>query len=192
VEQAFGREVLRERSQNRINYTLKRIGNTLPNGIDGQIHLGHWIDFYCDDTVSLWRQLAFSHGKELVAPFATAAAARTALSIAANKRYFSNGRVKYLLKDLLHRRLPEYDVDKPKGHSGLPTERFAVERIFDRAREIFSPPDYLGPIISVVREVTDPVAETRWNLLTLCAWHHRVFTNAKLTPHPRSRCFVFH
>jgi asparagine synthase (glutamine-hydrolysing) len=190
VARLFGQAQV-EASLNRcIAYTIARIGAQIPNGVDGQLHLGHWLDFYCDDTISIWRQLGFGRGKELVAPFSGERAMRAALSIPASKRYVYQGRVKYLLKDLLHRRVPAYNVEKPKGHSGLPLHRFAQEGVFESLADIYPAPPYLEGI-SRALEGTAGLAETRWNFFALSVWHHEVLANRHLRQHGRSRNYGF-
>jgi asparagine synthetase B (glutamine-hydrolysing) len=184
----FGSAQVNASLRRRAAYTLACIGADIPRGIDGHLHVGHWVDFFCDDTVSLWRQLGFDRGKELVAPFATETAARMALSIPAAQRYISHERVKYLLKDLLRRRVPAYDVDKPKGHSSLPLYRFANDGLFESMREAYPTPSYLEPISFALSSTSmgQSFAETRWNLFALTVWHHEIVCNKHLRCHQAS------
>jgi hypothetical protein len=189
--QVFGTKQVQASVAHRIDYTIERIGSDIPKGVDGQLHLAHWVDFYCDGTLSLWRQLGFGRGKELAAPFGTTAAVRTALGIPAGRRYAAKGRIKYLLKDLLRRRVPRYDVDKPKGHSGLPLSRFADDGLFDSLMYVYPTPPYLEEVSRALSRSTAVRAfpETRWNLFTLSVWHHKIISNESLGPHRTSRYF---
>jgi Asparagine synthase len=189
----FGSTSVQASLLRRIDYTIGRIGPEIPKGIDGQLHVGHWIDFYCEDTLSLWRQLGFGRNKELAAPFGTAAAARIALSIPAGRRYVSGGRVKYLLKDLLRHRVPDYDVDQPKGHGGLPQHRFAGEGVFASMANLYPTPPYVDEVsLALSSDASGQrFADTRWNLFTLSVWHHAIVANHQLRRHQTSHHFEF-
>lgn len=185
IEEYFGRDAVIRALHNRLDYTLKRLPAKIPPGIHGHLHVGHWVDYFCEDTFAIWRQLGFSRKKMLVTPFGTPDAARIAIGIPAFQRYARRGRVKYLLKDLLKSRLPAYDVDQRKGHSGLPLERFVADGFVDTLVERYGVPTELTDLAVALqsREMRQKHAQTWWNIATFAVWTREVLANPDLRPH---------
>lgn len=178
--QILGADLVRQRLEARLAYIEERLeGNVrCPGSARSHLHVGHYIHFFCDDAVSLWRQAAQARGKALYAPFNSRRLSEAVLRIPSPDRYVRNGRVKHLLKDLLARRLPGYRVDKRKGSSGLPFARFWTQGPLKNAAERYARPDFLEP--QLWRRIIREPGWLAWNVFTLALWEQlvlRVATN---------------
>ena len=184
IQAHFGRDAVTRALEKRLEYTLSRIGHKVPKGLYGHLHVGHWVDYHCDDTLAIWRQLGFGRRKKLVAPFGTPSVARVAMSIPARDRYIRDGRTKYLLKDLLRKRLPAYDVDQPKGHSGLPLARFVSDGVIGSMLRDYGVPPELETLVRELESAdrTHAHCDTWWNVASLVVWYWEVLKNADLRP----------
>jgi hypothetical protein len=174
----LGEELVRERLEARLQYVLDRVELSHAAAPPArQLELGHWIDFYCDDTVSIWRQLAHARGKRLLAPFTAGAVARAAQASAVATRYIHHGEVKPVLKKLLSRRLPVYPVYQQKGGSGLPVERYFTGGPLRSVLSDYPMPDFLDERTRMrLRSGALPGASIwlAWNAAVFSIWQERV------------------
>jgi asparagine synthetase B (glutamine-hydrolysing) len=187
VRELVGDTQVDERLQARFDYVRNRVqfSHAADDTLIRQLEVGHWIDFYCDDTVSLWRQLAIGRGRALHAPFATRTLAQSALEVPVRKRYLRGGRVKHLLKSLLRRRLRGYPANQPKGGSGLPFDRYYRTGPLRDAFERYGIPDFIPA--GWKSRVRDEPSWLTWNALTFAIWYERVLQNPEL-PLPSLVC----
>lgn len=134
------------------------------------------------DAASVDRHLAQANGKRVVMPFTSPRVVAELLRVPAEQRYIKGLAGKWVLKDLLARRLPGYAVNQRKNATGLPFERYydngPLTGIWDR----YDIPDFIRPAIrdSVVAK---PTAVT-WNAMTHAMWSERIERNAGLRPLP--------
>ncbi len=179
VVRLLGSAAVRAAYEQRTAY-VSRIAPHLPyaqSGLASHLETGHLIDFFTDDAVSIWRQLAHARGKELFAPFTDRAVVLESFADPSPGRFIRDGRVKPTLKKLLQQRVPAYEIDKPKQASGLPFERYYESGPLSDVWSAYAVPDF------VARGATDPdVARgtsTAWNLVTWAIWDADVVRNPK-------------
>ncbi len=182
-----GERLVEERLQARLEYVRScvELPTESPDALSAHLELGHWLDFYCDDTVSLWRQLAHGRGKFLIAPFTNPEVARAALEVAVRDRYVRRGTAKHLLKSLLKRRLPAYPVHQPKGGSGLPFVRYAQEGPLREVFRRYAIPDFAG--LEDARALLSTPSWITWNAMTYAIWSSRVLHSRTLAPPEHTR-----
>lgn len=137
---------------------------------------------------SRWRQMAHAHGNTLVNPFETRSLVECALRVPADRRFIQGptaGRdltTKYLLKQLLARRLPEYPTQREKGAGVLPFERYISE---GPLADVFDTYDVPAFVPDDKREaVLEESGRQAWNVLTYAVWRDLVQQNPDLTPAP--------
>lgn len=187
VRELLGERLVEERLQARLEYlrAVAELPERRGTGLAAHLELGHWIDFYCDDTVSLWRQLAHGRGKSLFAPFTSRSVAESALAVPTDERYIRRGNPKHLLKSLLRRRVPAYPVNQPKGGSGLPFLRYIRTGPLRDALLEYPLPAFVG---AAQREaLLRAPSWITWNVLTYAIWSERVLRNAAINPPPHLR-----
>jgi asparagine synthetase B (glutamine-hydrolysing) len=126
AERVIGAATMQQRIEARATYVAERFRSEErdDNPLFAHLEFGHMLIFYCSDAMSHWRQLAQIQGKSLLAPYASRSVVEAALAVPRNRRYIDRGRIKYLAKDLLKRRLPSFDVDAPKAGGDLPIQRY--------------------------------------------------------------------
>lgn len=185
VAEILGADVVAQRLQARLEYVEGRLEEDVRQrgSASGHLHVGHWIQFFCDETVNLWRQAAHARGRVLHCPFTSQRLCETVLRIASPERYVRHGRAKHLLKDLLARRLPGYPVDQRKGSSGLPFARFWLTGPLRGVTERYPMPDFLDPRLQ--RRIVNEPGWLAWNLFTFALWEQRVLRRGG-APSPRA------
>ena len=148
------------------------------------MHVGQWVDFFCEDTDTVWRQLGFARGREMYTPFAGKAVAELALGLPSPERYVRDGEPKHVPKTLLGEWFPDYDRSKPKGNGNFPADRFLtagpLASIFDR----YEVPDFAPDIRGDIAEHSPGLA---WNLAGYAVWRDRVLRADDLEPASHTR-----
>jgi Asparagine synthase len=189
VTKILGAELVAQRVQARLAYVEGRLASTVrrPGTLADHLEVGHFVNFFCDDALSLWRQAAQARGKTLYAPFTSRRLVETVLRIPSPDRYLRGRRFKHLLKDLLARRLPTYPVDQRKGSSGLPFARFWSKGPLRGAAERYPKPDFLEP--QLWKRIIDEPGWLAWNVFTLALWQQRVLRRGAALPPPAVRVF---
>jgi hypothetical protein len=182
AERILGLAKIRERIEVRVAYTAERFHSEErgTNPLFAHLEFGHMLSFHCGDGVSRWRQIAHARGKSLLLPFTSRSVVAEALSVPRTHRYIAQGRVKYLLKDLLKRRRPTFDIDAPKAGGDLPFARYFMNGALTEAFDHYA-------ITGLVDRQTALAARAApdwltWNLLTLAIWRDQVLADPALVP----------
>jgi hypothetical protein len=183
----LGEDTVRTRIEQRAEYVRARFRSMDESGnwLHAHLEFGHMIDFYCDDSVTQWRQLAQWHGKSLIAPFLARPVVECALAVPRSRRYIKRNRVKYLLKDLLKCRLPAFDADAPKGAGDLPIKRYLESGCLKGVFDQFPMPDFVEP--TTAAGLTQSSVWITWSLLTFAIWQDLVLRDQNLGLRPRTR-----
>jgi asparagine synthetase B (glutamine-hydrolysing) len=182
----LGTEKVRERMERRVALAGERFQSEESDGNPAFAHLelGHMASFLCEDSISHWRQLAHTHGKTFLAPFACRSVVESALAVPRRRRYVAGGRAKHLLKDLLKRRLPAFDVNAKKLGSDIPIARFFTTGPLRGAFEQFPMPDFVDR--SVRPALQEHPDWLNWNLLSLAVWQKEVLRDPGLAIGPQT------
>lgn len=180
-----GREAIERRQRARYEYALERVPEPSGDPYARHMHVGHWIDFFCEDAITVWRQVGLARGCEMHTPFAGKDVASLAAAVPSPERYVDRFEAKHLPKKLVDRHYPEYDQRKPKGNGNLPVERFfesgPLADVFDR----YPLPSFVPE--SVAEDVPDRLPGFAWNLAGYAIWRDRVLRNDDLAPAPNTR-----
>jgi asparagine synthetase B (glutamine-hydrolysing) len=138
------------------------------------------------DLAFLDRHLGQTEGKRIALPFTDPGVVAALLRVPARRRYIKGVSGKWILKEILSRRLPDYPVNQRKLATGLPFERYyesgPLSGIWDR----YDVPDFVNSIRGDI--VAEPSAVT-WNALTHAVWSERIERNADLEPIPPALTF---
>lgn len=180
VVRLFGTDAVAGRLSARLEYTEERLTGEAPHDlVDAHLELGQLLDFFCDDGVSIWRQLAHGHGKYLDSPFTSRELVESSFLLPARDRYARFGNEKRTLKDILVERLPEYPVDQPKGASGFPFQRLyptgPLRHVFDR----YGRPGFLD---ADAANLCDRGHDFCWNVLAYTVWSSRIAAGSSIEP----------
>ncbi len=169
LAEAFGTAQIEKRLAARLEYVLDLCPFVIPDagGVDAQIEAAHLVGYFCEDTLSIWRQAAMSQRGYLIGPFSHPAIIPAALRFRRRDRYRRSGETKPALKALLRSRLPEYDARLPKLSSGLPLERFLKSGPL-RDTRYFVPAKFFPN--HRARDESGYPPWIAWGILTLAAW----------------------
>ena len=83
VERIVGTAMMRQRIEARAAYVAARFHSEERDAdpLFAHLEFGHMMDFYCTDSISRWRQLAYADGKSVLAPFAGRSIVAAALTV---------------------------------------------------------------------------------------------------------------
>lgn len=171
AERAFGVDAVRRRLDARLASLARLIpeaGWSVPSP-EWHLTIGHLLDFWMDDTVSVWRQVAHARGVSLAAPFTHPEVVRAALRIPVRERYHRTSTDKPALKALLAARLPEYPVRQKKGASGLPADRLVSEGVLGPLVASHASP-LVGWAHSALPLPTGGDGRAAWAALSIALW----------------------
>ena len=182
----FGPERVRARLEERIDYALRRIELSAPRDdrFLRHLELDQWIEIFSDQMLPN-RHLATAHGKTVVAPYAAGPLLSCALKVPVAQRYLRGFEAKYLLKEVLRKRLPSYPTSQRKLATALPFRRYYESGPLARVWERYAVPDFFEGEARA-RVVEQPSWMT-WNAITYAIWEDRVAKNPDLAPIPSSR-----
>jgi hypothetical protein len=185
----LGAETVRERIESRAIYVTERFRSEERGGSPLFEHLefGHVLSLLTDEPLSNWRQLMHTYGKCMLAPFVCRSVVEAALAVPRSRRYVANGRMKYLLKDLLKRRLPAFEVDVRKATGDLPLARYFLGGPLKNAFERYAMPDFVDRDVAAA---TCAAADwLTWNLLSFAIWRDEVLSDTALALPSSTRVF---
>jgi asparagine synthetase B (glutamine-hydrolysing) len=128
-------------------------------------------------------ELARAHGVRVMAPFLMSAAIESLSRIPVVDRYHKGMTGKWMLRDLLSLRLPEYPVGQRKRNTSLPFTRYCTDGPLTGIWERYSPPDLFEGQARrdlVANRLDEAVL---WNAIAYAIWDERVVRSRDLTPH---------
>ena len=147
----------------------------------GHLELVRW-RHTMGDMSSHDRHLAQSNGKRVVLPFTSSAVVAELLRVPVEQRYIKGLAGKWVLKEILAGRLPEYAVNQRKNATGLPFERYYASGPLSDIWDRYDVPDFISPAIRE-RVVANPSPVT-WHAIAHAIWSVRIERNADLRPLP--------
>lgn len=196
IEEVFGSDAVKRRLQARLDL----VGAIVPGVVSGlnpgegagsrfhqHLDLGQMVDYFSEEMLSSLRHLGHAYGASFASPFSARPVLDAALSIPPAQRYVKGLETKYLLKRLLHRRLPAYPVGQRKGYGGLTFPDLypngPLAGVWERypVPEAFATENY--------RTLLESASQATWNLITLAAWQARIQNNPGLEAIAGSRSF---
>jgi hypothetical protein len=186
----LGETEVRNRIERRAGYVAARFSNENSPAapLYRHIEFSHVVSLLCEETIVLWRQMAMARGKSLQTPFASNRLFGRALDIPVEQRYARKGEAKFLLKGLLARRLPGFDVGIPK-RGGLPIERWFESGPFRHGFETYGRPDFLSE--QEFSELNRSGGWLRWTLLTYVIWKKLCIMNPSISLCPETQVFEY-
>ncbi|HHC08753.1 MAG TPA: asparagine synthase [Actinobacteria bacterium] len=161
---------------------------SLPQGRDfaAVVETMHWTYLF-EDELRIDLHLAGANGKRLASPFLDPATVDALASIPSPDRYVRGLRGKWILKDVLARRVPGYPVDQRKQSTALPFARFyrsgPLSQIWDR----YEVPDVFDGALR--DDIVEGGGGLTWNAITHAIWMERVVRNPDYRP-PAARLLV--
>jgi asparagine synthetase B (glutamine-hydrolysing) len=148
---------------------------------ENHLEAHHHINFVCEESFRIWRQVATSHKKSIYTPFNSPRVFDAAMSIPPASRYMDKKTTKHLLKKLLSRKMPSYPIDQRKLGGVLPIARFMSQGPLSEFWQHYQLPEFMDKKTFETISKQDPKA--LWQLLTFSVWKKRIVTlNTSPTP----------
>jgi asparagine synthetase B (glutamine-hydrolysing) len=144
----------------------------------------HQLRYTISDLAYLDRHLSHSYGKTAVQPFTAWPLLAEALRIPAANRYIKGLQGKWVLKEVLEKRVPNYPIRQRKLATGLPFERYYSDGPLSGIWEKYRMPDFVAPEFRSA--VMDTPSAVTFNAITHSIWSERIEKNADLAPLPAS------
>ncbi len=121
-------------------------------------------------------------GKEQVQPYSSWRVISEHLKVPARQRYYRGFAGKWMLKELLARRLPDYRVNKRKLATGLPFARYYANGPLARVWDRYEVPSVIpAELHDAIRSAPSPMT---WKAITHAIWLDQVVKDADLAAHP--------
>ncbi len=144
------------------------------------IEIAAWRNIFSDLALH-GNHAAQALGKRQVQPFSSWRVISEHLKIPARDRYVKGLTGKWVLKNLLTRRVPDYKANKRKLATGLPFDRYYRNGPLTGIWQKYAIPDAIpanlrGPLVETPSAVT-------WNAINHSIWADRIATNSTLQPH---------
>lgn len=128
------------------------------------------------------RLLGHPVGKRVEQPFTDAEVIEALLTVPASRRYVKRLAGKWVLKDMLARRVAGYPVNQRKNATGIPFLRYCVDGPLVDIWDRYDVPDFIPA--SERRAVMEHPSPVTWHALTHAIWMDRIGANRDLMPHP--------
>lgn len=187
----FGHEAIEARLIERMANMKRIVSLTAPSTNRFLVHLeaAQMIDYLTEDMMMYFRHLAHGSGKSISSPFLHRETFDAALSVPVSQRYVRRGRGKYLIKELLRRRVPDYPADQRKGYSAVSFESYFADGPLRQAWDRYPLPARLDPRFEHAIRTGSSV--TTWKALTLSIWEREIMGNRALAPLPGTTYLTF-
>ena len=146
------------------------------------IEFGSWRDAFADH-IRIDREAARVHGVDVRAPFTMAPAITALTRVPMADRCIKGYTGKWMMKEMLTKRLPEYPVGRQKQHTSLPFTRYCTNGPLTGIWNRYMPPDiFQGQARQdlVANKLDEAVL---WNAIAFAIWDTRVAQNPNLKPH---------
>lgn len=145
------------------------------------IEIAQWRFIFADLAIH-GQHAVHAHGKSQVQPFSSYRVISEALKVPAQKRYVKGLNGKWMLKALLSKRVPDYQVNKKKLATGLPFARYYESGPLQGFWDKYDVPSLFSNELRS-KLVGCPTAVT-WHAINHAMWLKRIVENADLAPHP--------
>ena len=182
-ESIVGEEALRQQRREQLDFLLERVDleATDEGPFLAHTEIVQWMVTLAG-AVMRDRMMAQARGALISGPYGDWRVLNELARVPVTERYITGLRAKWLLKELLLERVPDYPVDQRKKATALPWRRFyeqgPLKDIWDR----YDVPD-LFQGADRDQLINNPTITT-WNAITYAVWEERIAKNPDLKPFP--------
>ncbi|MDJ0664458.1 MAG: asparagine synthase C-terminal domain-containing protein [Acidimicrobiia bacterium] len=182
LERAVGRKAIDAANQASLDYAVDRVVLTADpmSRFFSQIELAHWHVVMVNPVRSA-NAACQAAGKSSFAPYCAPNVLNALATIPVRDRYIRGLSAKWILKELLTRKVPDYPVNQRKKATALPWRRFYENGPLQDVWERYEVPD-LFDSEQRAELVARPIATT-WVAISHAIWLERVVRNDDLQPH---------
>lgn len=186
LNQTFGQDMVSDRLHARLEYMTGRVTRVGPSAKKFVQHFetAQLVDYFCEDTFALYRQLALARGKTLFSPFLDRKVVESAMAIPARIRYINKNKGKFFLKQLLKSKLPEYKTNKNKAYPFVHFPSYYPDGPLSSVWERYRFPDVFPKSVKE-RLVQEPNILT-WQAIKYAIWEDEIQKNSHLADLPKA------
>jgi asparagine synthase (glutamine-hydrolysing) len=184
LERVFGSDLVEQRLNARLEYILQRLISAAPqsNRFLQHVEIAQWVSLLSAGHTVCWRQLAQAYSKSLVTPYTSRTLTNTVLEIPVVDRYVKGLQGKYLLKQVLQKRLPGYPVSQRKAYLHISFERYYESGPLSTIWERYQFPDFVDRCSRNL--ILDGASALTWHAVAYAIWQDRVLNNSNLRGAP--------
>ncbi|MGI9666751.1 MAG: asparagine synthase-related protein [Acidimicrobiia bacterium] len=143
--------------------------------------LVQWRDTMSDNT-TVRRLAALSDGTHGVLPYTDARVIEALLEAPADGRYIKGLAGKWVLKDILAKRVPGYPVNQRKNATGLPFQRYVADGPLTGIWNQYDFPEFVDS--QLANDVRANPSHVTWQALSHAVWLDEIGNNPSLVAHP--------
>lgn len=182
LERVVGLEAIDAANRSSLDYAVKRVVRTADptSRFLSHIELAHW-HIVMVNPLSANHAASQAAGKRSLGPYLAPNVLNALATIPVSDRYIRGMSAKWILKDLLQRKVPDYPVNKRKKATALPWQRFYENGPLTGIWERYDVPD-LFTGAERAELVAHPIPTT-WVAISHAIWLERVVRNDQLQPH---------
>jgi asparagine synthetase B (glutamine-hydrolysing) len=182
LAETLGMDVVLAALEAKLRYVEERVEiETSPRDrVTSNFEYRHWA-FTLADPLVVERHQAQGRGKALINPFGAPEVIAAAHAVPPTHRYVHRLRGKYLVKEVLQRRLPPYPVDQRKGHTAIPFRRFYE---MGPLRDFWNQYDVPSMFRGAARDRVVAGGRLTWQAMAFAVWDAQVASHTSLAAHP--------
>jgi hypothetical protein len=187
---ALGAELIEAAPRRELEHATARVELTVDSAdrLWSHLELAHWLVVF-NNALAINNAVANATGRRVLGPYCDPDLLTALATVPVRDRYMRGLSAKWLLKELLAQRLPEYPVKQRKKATALPWRRFYTDGPLTGVWGKYPIPEIFDGDLrdELVRE---PMVNT-WTALSYSIWLERVVRNDQLAPHPHTLQTVF-
>ncbi len=181
LRKVVGKGLIEDVQRDHLKYITDRIELVADpeSPLFSHIELAHWSVLLINPMMSS-QASARANGKVVAGPYNSPNLLAALATIPAEDRYIRGLSAKWILKDLLARRLPEYPINRRKKSTALPWRRFYERGPLTGFWDNYAIP---GIFLDLEDELTSTPSATTWSAISYAVWEKQVARNKELVPH---------
>lgn len=186
----FGSAAIAEVNQGTLQYAANRLVLQADpkSRFLSQIEIAHWIPVF-NNPVLIDMLVAHGVGKSITTPYAAANVMEALATIPVSDRYVQRLQAKWMLKELLQRRVPDYPINQRKLATALPWKRFYSDGPLTGFWDRYDMPEiFQGRHKDEL--INNPTIVT-WTAMIYAVWQARIEKNPDLQRHPAAVCGTY-
>ena len=176
----FGPDTITEvkrRQLDLIDRLVEGVG-TNTNTFLAHIDIHHWMTVFAG-TMMQARLNTTALGKRAIGPYCDWRVLSALATVPLEERYVVGLRAKWMLKDLLKSKVPDYPIDQRKKATALPWKRFYTNGPLTGIWDRYDVPDIFTGELE--RHVTETPTAATWTAISYAIWDQRIAKNPNLT-----------
>ena len=181
VQQVIDNDDMRAVRSHELDFVRQRsenVGNG-PNDFLAHLEISHWMVVL---NSQMWesRLGLIPLGKQAIGPYCDWRVLNALATVPVEDRYIVGMRGKWLLKELLASKVPDYPINQRKKATALPWQRYYTDGPLAGVWDEYDVPDVFSG--EHRRQMIEEPDDTTWSAISYALWERHVEKNPNLTP----------